>query len=194
MEQKPESQTTTSSTATATMGLPYPAIPLFGAGSGILPSPNVRGGITAFRPTRSLRRMPAPKRLQKPKKQVKFATPQVSQQQVGPSPPRRSSRLAAAQSATSKPSMQPKALKRPLQSNQTSPSPSKVSRLQPQSPKGTRAAKQIPSQRKSSPAGGHLKAQQSSSRVLRVTVKETTASIVTTRHSSRSFAGKQGKQ
>ena len=173
------------------MGLPYSAIPLFGAGSGILPSPNVRGGITAFRPTRSPRRMAAPKRLQKPKKQVKFATPQVSQQQVGPSPPRRSSRIAAAQSATSKPSTQPKARKRPLQSTQTSPSPSKVSRVQSQSPKGTRSAKQIP---KSSPAGGHLKAQQSSSRVLRVTVKETTTSIVTTRHSSRSFAGKRGKQ
>jgi len=34
---KPESQTTTSSTVA--VGLPYPAVPLFGAGSRILPSP-----------------------------------------------------------------------------------------------------------------------------------------------------------
>jgi len=184
------------------MGLPYPAVPLFGAGSGILPPPNMPGSFTVFRQTR--RGMPAPKRLQKPKKQVQFATPHMSQQQMGTPPPRRSSRIATAQSATSKPSTQPKARKRPLQSTQTSPGPSKLSRLQPSqlatgvslSPKRARAVKQVPSQKstqKKSSSTGHSKAQQS--RVLRVTLKkETTTSIMTTRHSVRRSARKQWKQ
>jgi len=107
LEKKPESQTTTSSTVA--MGLPYPAVPLFGAGSGILPPPNMPGSFTVFRQTR--RGMPAPKRLQKPKKQVQFITPRMSQQQIGPLPLKRSSCITAAQSATSKPSTQPKAHK-----------------------------------------------------------------------------------
>jgi len=101
---KPESQTTTSSTVA--VGLPYPAVPLFGAGSRILPSPR---GFTVFSQTR--RRMPASQRIQKPKKQVQFITPRMSQQQIGPLPLKRSSCITAAQSATSKPSTQPKAHK-----------------------------------------------------------------------------------
>ena len=184
------------------MGLPYPAVPLFGASSGILPSPNMPGSFTVFRQAR--RGMRAPKRLQKPKKQVQFATPHMSQQQMGTPPQRRSSRIAAAQSATPKPSTQSKAHKRPLQSAQTSPSPSKISRLQPSqlatgvspSPKRARAVKQVPSQKstqKKSIPTGHSKSQQS--RVLRVTLKkQTTTSIVTTRHSVRMSARKRGKQ
>ena len=127
----------------------------------------------------------------------------MSQQQIGPPPLRRSSCIAAARTATSKPSTPPKAHKRLLHS--TKPPPVyRRSQLQPSqlatgvspSPKRARAVKQVPSQKstqKKSIPTGHSKSQQS--RVLRVTLKkQTTTSIVTTRHSVRMSARKRGKQ